>query len=854
MNIKNVCLKTNYMKEEYAIVPDSRPIFSWGASCGDNDTVQTAYQIKVEAHGELLWDSGYTESENQSAVYEGKQLPSGSLIDWSLVLYGKNGTKSCEYTSYFKTALLEGWSAEWIKSPNEKEHEVLYFRKKLNLEAIPERAVLYHAGIGLSKAYINTEALDCYRLRPLFTNYQKSVAYVTSIIDTSLLKEGENEIIIEVASGWRKNYGEYIGNMSEERKIEFMGDMLLTAQLDMYFGDIKTTYQTDESWTCLKGPVTYSHLFNGEIYDERKETLQDEVSAEFSDFKTNVVSEETEPVCIKREIEPVSVFSNKGIDIYDFGENISGVVRLLIKGHAKEGTKITLRHAEELDENGMLFCDTLRGAKAKDEYILKGGRCRVDHSPMFTYHGFRYVSLEVSGEFEGDIKASAYHLYTDLDTDGYFRCGNPLVNEIYSCAVRSERGNLHGIAEDCPQRDERMGWMNDATVRFPSMKYHFTAARLLEKIIGDIKNEQDSEGRITCTAPFLYGERPADPVCSSFLLAGLEHYMMTNSTKVIEKYYNSFVKWNEYLKSRRRDTLVDYSYYGDWAGPEDCCYIVTTIGNSDTEKSEEYDTGAANSKMIPGEMISTGCHYLNYTLLSEFAALLGYDEDKAKFESEAETVKRAYLEKWFNRENATVLNGSQACQAFSLYIGIIPEEYQNKAAQVMEKAVIDAGYRIETGNITTPMLMDMLTRFGMDDTAWKLLTRDEYPSWGYMIANGATTVWERFELKKDCGMNSHNHPMYGAVSGWLYRSLAGFMAITPLKKYKIAPKIPKDLLYFEMKIPLLASSFYLRCERKYEKLTVFVDVPLGMSAELIINGETYHLSAGFSCMSFDDVN
>ena len=285
-----------------------------------------------------------------------------------------------------------------------------------------------------------------------------------------------------------------------------------------------------------------------------------------------------------------------------------------------------------------MFTDVLRSAKATDEYILKDGECDAEFIPQFTYHGFRYASLEILGEFCGTVSVSAISLYTDVDTDGFFKCGDQTVNEIYKSVLRTERSNIHSIATDCPQRDERLAWMNDATVRFMAMPYNFNIARLFEKIANDIENEQDELGRLTCTAPFVFGERPADPVCSAYLIAAYEHYNYTGDTRVIKKHYKSIKAWNDFLKSRAKDGIVDYSYYGDWAGPADCCYATETIGNSDVIKPEDYDPGAANSLFVPGEMISTAVYYMNLGLLKLFSKLIGAGDEEI-FEAEAKRVQ-----------------------------------------------------------------------------------------------------------------------------------------------------------------------------------------------------------------------
>jgi len=844
-------LKVNYTKPEYAIADTQNPVFSWGAEdITDTGCIQTGYRITVFHNNVVLWDTGICDSANMQAVYSGSKLPSGAIVYWELSLVDNHKNISRTVESFFKTACYDDLRAEWIEPKCECDSAVIHFKKEFNIDNLPERAVLFYCGLGLSKPFINNYELDNYRLQPAFTNYKKQAQYVTEPIDVSLLKHGANELEIMVAGGWRKNYGKYLENMSSDRQIEFMGNICLWCQMVLYYECGETiVISSDSTWTCATKYIAYSHLFNGEIYDETavEKNLGNVILSQFE--PSQLIPQSIEPVCIKKEIAPTNVYAKNGVRIYDFGENLAGVPRLKAKGIGKQ-LCFVIRHAEEISETGELFTDTLRSAEATDKYICCDGDIDIDFSPMFTYHGFRFASVEICGEFDGEIEFSALSFYSDIDADSHFFCGNQTMNEIYRSVMRTERCNLHSVATDCPQRDERMAWMNDATVRFMSMAYNFNIARMFEKIADDIANEQGDDGSLTCTAPFVYGERPADPVCSSFLIAVYEHYKYTGNDFLIRKHYDSMANWNACLKSHATDGIVDYSYYGDWAGPADCCYSTQTIGNSDVLKTEEYDPGAANSLCISGEMISTAIYYMNLRMMERFGNIIG--EDTEEYRIEKERIQKAYLDKWFDSEKISVGKNSQAECAVSLFVGILPEKYESIVAKNMATAVVEAGMRIQTANITTPMLFDMLTKYGYTDIAWNLITSVEYPSVGYMLANGATTIWERFELKKECGMNSHNHPMYGAMIGWLYRSLTGFETIIPCKKYKLQPHIPIDLKYFEIKIPLLNGTIYFKYENKYGKEILFVDVPLGIDVDIYFNNEERHLKNGFNCLQYID--
>lgn len=819
--------------------------FSWSADTDNAAARQKRFRLIVKSGADVLYDSGKVESDKTEHEFICGKLPSGAQLSVILKAEDESGCTD-EINAGFKTACLDAELGEWVEA-SEKSDGAVYFLKKLHLSNEPLRGAIFYCALGTGKAYFNGKKLSENRLVTPFTNYNKECMYETDIIPQELLRRGENTVRIIAANGWRKNYGEYLSNLSEERKITFMGEICLSALVLIEYKDgSRELFPTDETWLSARGAYEKAHLFDGETYnfnvsDEDSALLARSAPVRISDFSTDYLhAADIEPIVIKRVIKPVMSYLKNGKTIYDFGENAAGVLRFNIDGSSENGGEITVRHAELLDENGELYTLPLRGARQTDTVILPKGSVKTQYTPEFTYHGFRYAEIKAKG-FRGNVRPEFCVFYTDIDSGSFFRCSNQLVNEIYKAAVRTERSNLHSVATDCPQRDERMGWMNDATVRFPSMIYNFNAAKLLGKIVRDITNEQDSGGRITCTAPFVYGERPADPVCSSYLIAALLAYDFGN-TAALEENFGSLCAWNDYLKTRYKDGQIDYSYYGDWAGPEDSCFSKTTIGDSDTEKTEEYDTGAAYSLYAPGKLVSTLFYFLNCRLLEIAARRLGKAAES--FSAEKKRVRTDFLNKFFDCETGKVYNGSQACQALALGVGIIPEEYSAKAAEACAAAVKAAGVRFQTGNLATPMLLDVLTKYGYNELAWQLFTKCDYPSVGYMLANGATTVWERFELKKEYGMNSHNHPMYGSVSAWLFRSLAGIKING--NKVSVTPSVPSELLYFELSVPSVHGSVYLKYEKRYGAERFYAKLPLGMNGCLSYGEKNAMLSQGFN--------
>lgn len=299
------------------------------------------------------------------------------------------------------------------------------------------------------------------------------------------------------------------------------------------------------------------------------------------------------------------------MSIVDFGKNLAGVCRLKLPDRLLPGQEIVLEHMEFLDEEGDLYLPTLRGARCRDTYIAAGdGQDPAFCSPVSPITGSATPGSPACRWWIKRISKRWFCAPTRRPP-GVFTCGSGLVNAIQAAIVQTERSNMHSLLTDCPQRDERMGWLNDATVRFEETPYNFDIGRLFPKVIRDILDTQEADGSITCTAPRIYGERPADPVCSSFLVAGLQALLHTGNLDILRQAYDGFVRWEECLEGLADGYILRYSHYGDWAGPG-----VQACEGGDT------DIDAVRSLETPGELLSTGYFYYNAVLLADFAGRL----------------------------------------------------------------------------------------------------------------------------------------------------------------------------------------------------------------------------------------
>ncbi len=810
------------------------PRLSWSVGGGKDGDHQTAYALRVTIDGTEVYDSGWIKTAEQSCVLDAFPFPAGKVAVMELAV--KSTTEESDILDFaLFNGTLGAMRGKWITSEKNEGERVLHFVRDFELDQPVKEAIFYYCGLGYHCADINDMEISNVELDPAHANYEKTCYYRVEPVEPELFEVGENRILIKVAPGWRKNTSDFMDAMLGERKVEFHGDSVLWAELHLTLADGTTMCVcTGDDWLCAPGPQS-SSIFNGETFDARLDlpfeemnpTAAREVEGPAGEMRPMLL----QPIRIMDTYYPVEITTPApGKFVVDFGQNIAGVVSLDLPGELEEGHVITLRHAEELDEDGTIYTAILREAHQTDTYIASGKEEEDEvWIPQFTYHGFRYCEITGIDYLEKDM-IRALLIHTDMDNNSHFSCGSALVNEIQENILMTEKDNMHSILTDCPQRDERMGWMNDATVRFEETPYNFDASRMFPKILSDIHNEQRAEGQFTCCCPFVFGGLPADPVCSSYLVAAKEALMHYGEIGAVDEFFDGMAAWEDFLLSHSPDRTVDYSYYGDWAAPTYAC------------PDEEY----AVNICTPGVLMSTGYSYYNCKTLVDFARRTGRTEAEAKYTEAAARVKEAFLRKWFNAETAKVAEGSMGAQAFALWLGLIPAEYEEAAARVMHEDLVAHDYKFTTGNLNTRYLMDMLTKYGYVDDAWRIITSEEYPSHGFMIQHEATTVWERFELKKNPNMNSHNHPMYGAVGYWFYAYLGGIIPTEPgFARATVKPYFPEKLLSAHAVVDTIRGEISVRWHKKYGKLYLSVQVPFGMTVDVDFNGKVETVGCGY---------
>lgn len=753
------------------------PRLTWRVqSLTEKSRSQSAFRILVASSPALLavdigdlWDSGKVDcpaSGGTSGIYYGGEpLKSRKRYYWAVQAWDEEGVPELfSEAQWWEMGLLDDsdWLAEWIGYPLGNFARILYFRRNIAVKESPLRARAYVAGIGFHEFHVNGQkAGDCV-LEPGWTDYSSRILYIVYDI-TEFLHDGENTVSAIVAPGW-------------------LGMPVLMAQIELGYADGSTEIVCTRGghsdyprlWQVRRGPILDASIYDGEKYDARLETVGwDKPSCAQNDPSVEDAWDTAVPVCapagklIPQTNEPIRIVEtldpkfagepSPGIFVFDAERNLSGWAQISIQ--APRGSEIVLRFAENLGSDGMIDRGTLRSAAATDIYIAKGEGIEV-WEPRFTYHGFRFVQIEGLPDVPGPQTVRIRVVRSAVTRRGSFKCDHELLNQIQETVVNTEASNLHSVPTDCPQRNERMGWLNDMTVRAEQALYNFRLDRFYGKWLDDIADTQAPDGSITDTAPFKWGKRPADPVSVSFLLTAWLTYRHYGDIRLIERHYQSFKKWTEFLLSESRNGILDRSSWGDWAPPKEFA-----VPGS--------DGAGAIADGTPGSLVSTAFFHYHTLLLADIAETLGHSSDRETWHEIARGVHEAFNSKFWDSYNGGYGSNNQACNALALGLALVPEDRVAKTVANLVADVEAHNFHLTTGNLSTKYLLETLTEHGHVDPAFRVATQTTYPSWGFMLANGATTLWERWEHLTGASMNSHNHPMHGSISSWFYKYLAG---------------------------------------------------------------------------------
>ncbi len=805
------------MQENPEGLTTMHPRFSWQVLSSEPNTMQESYQIQVATSAEdlkkeqnLLWDSGVKNSDQSHFItYDGKELASRGKYYWRVKVATNKDDDSWSDVNHWSMALLNDadWQAKWIgednmsnKNETDKADTRLaarYLRKPFESKQKVKRAMIYISGLGSYEAYINGEQISDDVLSPTPSWYPEKVYY--NVYDvTSLIKTKANMLSVLLGNGryfgMRNDDGRYF-----DKSINTMmfGLPRLLAQLEIEYEDGTTdTITSDKSWKVTSmGPIVANNEFDGEEYDARLELTgwhdlnYDDNNWEIADLmdapQGKLMAQPNPNIQIQEEVIPIEITKlDNGKFILDMGQNMVGWLEVnKLKG--KKNSPVTFRFAELTNPDGSIYLENLRSAKVTDIYTpAKDGDFTWE--PSFTYHGFRFV--EISGlDYEpnlNDFKGKV--VYDKMETTGQFETSNEIINQVFKNAYWGIRGNYRGMPTDCPQRDERHGWLGDRATGCFGEAFIFDNAAVYSKWVQDIEDSQSPEGSISVVSPrywTFYNDDVTWPSAYFYAIKMLsEHY---GDIRPIKKHYASMKRYIERIQEvSMEDFIIVKDTYGDWCMPPE---------------SQELIHSQDPSRKTAKAVLSTTMYYSLLNLMSEFAEITDNREDIAGFESLAEKIKEAYNDKYFDTETARYDNNTVTANILSLQLGLVPEGYDQKVFDnIVEKTEVDFDGHVSTGVLGIQQLMRGLTNHGRLDLAYKIATNETYPSWGYMINKGATTIWELWNGDTaDPAMNSTNHVMLlGDLIIWYYEDLAGIKNApesVAFKQLLMEPKFPEGL-------------------------------------------------------------
>lgn len=716
--------------------------------------------------------------------------------------------------------------AEWIGLPGIAPGRALCFRASLEITGVVRCARLHAAGLGVYRLYLNGRPVSDRVLDPPPTAVDQRVPCTTHDLAAALL-QGENVVAAHVGHGW---YGRpilklhLVVEMADGRVLRlasagqfpFVVRPSATVADGIFFGESRDARREQPGW-MQPGFALHQHdADRGRRLGARHE--QWTMAYRVDPPGGRLVVDLMEPMRVVETVQPRLVGSPRpGVWILDAGGNLAGWCRLRTAEPA--GTTIRLLFGETLSGDGTVGQDNLYTARAADEYICAGGG--ESWEPEFTYHGFRYVQVEgpSTAPEPGDIVVR--RVRNDLARRGSFTCGDPLVERIHAMIVRTEESNQHGVPTDCPQRAERQGWLNDQTARAEQLVHNFDARRFLAKWLDDMADAQDpATGAIPDTVPWRFGNRRADPVCVCPVLYPWLMWRHWGDRGVLERHWGMMAAWQRCIAATVVDGVVGYSWWGDWCPP-------AAFG---------LEGDACHARGTPGGLVSTAHLVYMTRLLACIAGELGHVAEGVRLLAQADALAVAIHGRWYDAQSASYGANVQACNALALWTNVVPED---RRAEVFAALVADCAARghLSTGNICTKYVLEVLADGGRADLAWRLITRRDYPSWGYMLDQGATTLWERWERKTGTGMNSHNHSMLGAVDAWFYTRLAGLrddVAMAPGERFICAPQPVPGLDRASAGLDTLRGRLALSWQRIGDGLIVDLEVPAVSCATFVV--------------------
>ena len=723
-------------------------------------------------------------------------------------------------------------TAQWIgdgkrkttgKQPNP------FLRKSFSLPGPVRKATLHWTALGVAELHLNGQKVGRDFLMPGWSDYRSRVQTL-SIDVTKLLRPGPNRLGAILGDGW------YCGYLLWKKDRNFYGQhpqLLARLEIELTSGR-RISIVTDRTWELRYGPILSADLYDGESYDARREISEwSKPNSPTRGWRRVNILPKYRGILQPKVNEPVRVTQTlptrkitrpaPGVYVFDFGQNLSGLCRLQIRG--RRGQTVTLKFAEMLKADGNVYRENLRSAHATDTYVCRGGGIE-DWTPRFTFHGFRYV--EVTGLTRPPSKSllTALVLHTDMKPTGRFSCSRPILNRLNQNIRWGQRGNFLDLPTDCPQRDERLGWTGDAQVFVGTAAFHYNVRNFFRKWTTDLRDGQRRDGAYPDVAPDVLGQLgPAQFGNAGWADAGVicpwKIYWHYGDRQILEENYPAMVRWIEYQRKTSKNLIRPRTAYGDWLA---------------------IDAVTPQNAPVPCDLVGTAYFAHSTDLMARIAGVLGRTKDRVRFRKlHAQIVER--FQNAYVTSDGRIVGHCQTAYLLALGFDLLPTKLRPAAFRHLVDLISARNDHLTTGFLGTPLLCPVLTSFGRTDLAYRLLLQEDYPSWLYTVKNGATTMWERWNSYTkehgfgDVGMNSFNHYAYGAVGEWMYSVIGGIRPMAPgFKKILFAPEPGGGLT--EATTSLQTPHGLASCQWRLRgrRLSVDLQVPAGVRAGLQLPG------------------
>lgn len=724
------------------------------------------------------------------------------------------------------------WNPTWICPAQDLGDPAAVFGTSFVSERKVSQATLTITALGVYEAKLNGKRVGQFVMAPGWTSYHKRLQYQEYDI-TDLLAEGTNTIEVTVGKGWY--HGRIPGWLGCAYQDELRSRPCgLAAQITLTFEDGSSKIlSTDESWKVSDGPVRFSEIYDGEIYDSAKTPLLDQPVTIFDGPTDTLILQQGEEVCEQERLAVKKVFvTPNGETVLDFGQNMTGYVELFV--NAKAGDCVDLSFAEVMDKEGNFYTENYRGAKAQYHYICSDG-VQTWH-PSLTFYGFRYIRIN---DFPGGIDCvkpenfTAITVHSNMKRTGFLSSSNTLLNQLFSNIIWGQKGNFLDVPTDCPQRDERLGWTGDAQVFVRTACLNYDAEKFFTKWLADLASDQHDDGYVGHVIPDLLQNPHASSAWGdAAAICPWQVYLAFGNKQILKNQYQSMKKWIDYITST---TTTKYlwtggTHYGDWLG------LDAPSGSYKGSSNEDF--------------IASAFYAYSTSLVIQAGTVLG--EDVSELSTLYENIVNTFQKTWptYHTQTECVLAAhfklAKDCQA---------------AADQLADMVRACGTKLQTGFVGTPYLLHVLSDYGHTDLAWDLLLRTKYPSWLYPVTKGATTIWEHWDGIMEDGnfwskdMNSYNHYAYGSVADWVYGVAAG---ILPRKdapgyaKVTIAPHPDKRLDWLRAELDTRhghISSFWTKEDDSWR-----YEITVPVEADIVIDGICHSVRAGSYCFYSEQKN